>query len=1033
MLIKNLADILSFQAKNNPNKIAIYTKNSTITFLELEKFVCKIANYLKSQDIRPKDVVLHYFDDEFLLAVTMLALAKIGACLVSISKNSPKNELNEIKNLLSPKYILSNSSDIKLDFKVKSLIFTNETLNSLKNSIYKDEKEFDSSLIWQVVIGSGTTGKAKFFEVSHKLEFERVKISQSSIETISSDRVLSLLELLYNSTKIRFLMTLYSGASYVIWDKKDNDFVSFCKKYQISILFTTVFHIESILKTFPNISKESFSFLRVLSIGASNISDDLRKRIKEKLTSNLYVTYGTNEVGGITCANKESVFDISQTVGKALNNVLVQIVDEEDRELKIGEVGYIRVKNLGMIDGYLNDEKATKKAFKNGWYYPLDLGKFTKEKELIYCGRSDDMMIMNGINIYSTQIENQIISHKAVKDLCVVGFKHKIHQDIPICAIVLKDDKKVKKEELMNYCVERLGFLSPKDIVFLDEIPKNEQGKVIKSKLKQKIFLKQIERRNIRNYNINFRIEKEINLNYLRQWFIEVLNLDILEIKEKNYILFISKYVIKLVTSLFQACQIPIFKDIEINSLSVDEVQKNRFILTVSYEYVDSISIQHYTKILDNSFNYVLFMAQNQITLENKKLLLDNIFNLINQILFQMPIGKSTIHILKEATKKNIPFFHLGDGVYQLGWGSKSRKIDRSTIDSDSAMGSKLSQNKLFTANLLRLAGLPAPIHSVTNDKNEALQMAKILKYPLVVKPIDLDRGEGVSVNIFDEESLIKAFELAYNLSKKKQVIIEKQVVGVCHRLFIVGKELLYCVKRLPICVFADGKSSIEELIKKANDKEDLKTPWDSSKQFFPNDELALKFIKDTSYSLKSTPKKGVLIPLRDIESTKWGGYDEDVTKLVHIENIKIALQATKLFELKVAGIDIITSDISKPWYETNAIINEVNFAPLLGGGDISKKNIGKFLDLLLKGDGKIPIELYNNKKEALDKQKELISNKVRCYLICEEDVFDSEERVVIFRNYTLGQKLKALLLNKNVDAIVIFSLNEAEVLFSYS
>ena len=73
-------------------------------------------------------------------------------------------------------------------------------------------------------------------------------------------------------------MTLYSGASYIIWDKKDSDFVSFCKKYQVSILFTTVFHIESILKTFPNIKKESFNFLRVLSIGASNISDDLSNK-----------------------------------------------------------------------------------------------------------------------------------------------------------------------------------------------------------------------------------------------------------------------------------------------------------------------------------------------------------------------------------------------------------------------------------------------------------------------------------------------------------------------------------------------------------------------------------------------------------------------------------------------------------------------------------------------------------------------------------------------------------------------------------
>jgi cyanophycin synthetase len=428
----------------------------------------------------------------------------------------------------------------------------------------------------------------------------------------------------------------------------------------------------------------------------------------------------------------------------------------------------------------------------------------------------------------------------------------------------------------------------------------------------------------------------------------------------------------------------------------------------------------------------MLWMATNQVTLENRKILFDEISNgLINPILSQMPPGKSRIHVLKEAFKKKIPFFHLGDGVYQFGWGSKSRKMDRSTIDSDSAMGSKLSQNKIFTANILKMAGLPAPIHGVANNKEEALNIVKQITYPVVIKPIDLDRGEGVSVNISNENDLIKAFEIAYKLSKRKQVIIEKQVAGICHRLFIINKKLLYAVKRLPISVLCDGESKIEDLIKKANQKEFLKTPWDYTKQYFPNDELAIKTLEELSYTLDSIPSKDILIPLRDIESTQWGGIDEDVTNIVHPDNLKIALQATNLFELQVAGIDIITTDISKPWYETDAIINEVNFAPLLGGGDISRKKIGEFLDLLLKGDGKIPIESYNDELKALNRQKELILEGTKAYFISNEKVFDHENSLLVFKNYTLSQKLKALLLNKNVDLIIIFSLNDVEVMFN--
>lgn len=165
------------------------------------------------------------------------------------------------------------------------------------------------------------------------------------------------------------------------------------------------------------------------------------------------------------------------------------------------------------------------------------------------------------------------------------------------------------------------------------------------------------------------------------------------------------------------------------------------------------------------------------------------------------------------------------------------------------------------------------------------------------------------------------------------------------------------------------------------------------------------------------------MIPLRDIESTQWGGIDEDVTNMIHPDNLKIAFQATNLFELKVAGIDIITTDISKPWYETDAIINEVNFAPLLGGGDISRKKIGEFLDLLLKDDGRIPIEQYDDELKALNRQKELILEGVKAYFISNEKVIDYENSLLIFKNYTFSQKMKALLLNKNVDLIIIFSL----------
>jgi acyl-coenzyme A synthetase/AMP-(fatty) acid ligase len=489
MKINNLADILTFQAKEKPNKIAIYSSSFEISFKELENYVCKTAKYFQQKNIKERDIIIHNFENELLIIVSMLALAKIGATFISVSKNIPKLELEEIKENLKPLFLISDNDFLSF-LSINQVKFSKEILFNLNDESYNSPSKFNSNFPWQIVIGSGTTGKAKLFEVSHKLEFERIKISQSSIKINENDNISSLIELNYNSTKIRFLAGLYSGASYSLLDNKIINIIEFYLKYKVTILYTTVFHVENLLKKIPTDITNIFYFLRVLSIGASNISDDLRERLKSKLTPNLYIAYGTNDIGGITCTSINHI--MSQTVGYPIEGIQVEIVDENDKEKPIEEIGFIRVKSPGMIDGYLNDEEATNKAFRNGWFYPGDLGKFTQNGELIYCGRSDHMMIMNGINIYPAQIENVLTSHEFIKDASALPIKHPIHQDIPICAVVLKKDFQISKKELMDYCIERLGFTSPREIVFLDFIPRNEQGKVIRTELINKIL-----------YNIN--------------------------------------------------------------------------------------------------------------------------------------------------------------------------------------------------------------------------------------------------------------------------------------------------------------------------------------------------------------------------------------------------------------------------------------------------------------------------------------------------------------------------------------------------
>jgi cyanophycin synthetase len=541
--------------------------------------------------------------------------------------------------------------------------------------------------------------------------------------------------------------------------------------------------------------------------------------------------------------------------------------------------------------------------------------------------------------------------------------------------------------------------------------------------------LKQVSK----EYKLELIISNNISTKLINLWFEDLLLDKSAVLLNKSIIEEISEKGLILIKTLFQISQIPVFYNGKILSIKKND---NKYIVKLRIGYIDLISSEYYIKVINFSFKYILWMAQNEPTLENKlsfyKICQEEIINFIEK---NMTPGKSRIPVLKAAFNKNIPFKHLGNGIYQLGWGSKSRKMDRSTIDTDSAIGSTLSQNKIFTANLLKMAGLPAPSHGLANTKEEALVIALKLKYPIVVKPMDLDRGEGVTVDIYDVNKLYKAFEHAFNLSRVKKIIIEKQVQGVCHRLFIANNKLLYCVKRLAISIQADGINTISSLLDNANNEEAKKAPW-IKKEFFPNDSLTIEALKKLEYTLDSIPSKDTWIELRDIESTKWGGRDVDVTDFVHPDNLDIALRASKLFELNVVGIDIITSDISKSWNETNAIINEVNFAPLLGGGEISRSYIPKFFDDFIEKDGRIPLEIYlGNTQEAVNiakmKHQEYVNKGFSCYFTNHITTLDNNYKEVKFTTNGILNRVQALLLNNKVDALILLIQND-EFLHSY-
>ena len=467
--------------------------------------------------------------------------------------------------------------------------------------------------------------------------------------------------------------------------------------------------------------------------------------------------------------------------------------------------------------------------------------------------------------------------------------------------------------------------------------------------------------------------------------------------------------------------QIPTFELPEVVS-AVHKGDESEFIeLILALDFVRFVPLDAYKICIDNALKLTRWMAQNSVTQTNKTYL----FNLVKKDVIQpltslVMSSKTTIPVLSVAHTLQIPFSHLGLGVYQLGWGSRAKRLERSLCDKDSAIGVKLSQNKSYTANLIAMAGLPAPEHIAVSTYKEAKNATQRLGYPVVVKPIDLDRGEGITVDIVSDNGLKQAFTTALALTRLKQVLVEKQVAGVCHRLFISHGKLLYAVKRLPISVQGDGEHTVSELIAAQLTLQNQQPPW-ARNEIQAIDELAIAAMKRVGIFPESIPQSGVWVPLRRIESTQSGGIDEDVTLLVHPENIRIAIEAARIMGLEIAGVDIISEDITQPWFDNGAVINEVNSAPSLGEGQISRSYLPQFFAEIIEGDGRIPIEEADTQEQAKILQNKYQQQGLRCFITSPTDTFDCSGDIIPMLFNTMRKRIRALINRPDVDAIIVF------------
>ena len=291
--------------------------------------------------------------------------------------------------------------------------------------------------------------------------------------------------------------------------------------------------------------------------------------------------------------------------------------------------------------------------------------------------------------------------------------------------------------------------------------------------------------------------------------------------------------------------------------------------------------------------------------------------------------GPSTQAILDEAASRDVPFIRLNDqSLVQLGQGKYQQRIRATMTSKTSALAVDIAGDKQLTRQLLESAGLPVPSGKIVRTADEAVEAARRIGFPVVVKPLDGNHGRGVGLDLTSARAVRGAFSRALKESRRGWVVVEGMVGGRDYRLLVIGGHMVAVAERVPAHVVGDGKHTVRELVAAANTDPRRGIGHEKVLTRIRIDDVAEALVRSQGQELDGVPDTDVMVLLAATGNMSTGGSAIDRTWDAHEDNVEIAEEAARVVGLDVAGIDFIAPDITVPVREAGGAIVEVNAAP---------------------------------------------------------------------------------------------------------
>ena len=472
----NIVALLYEQALLQPQAAAIITDQQVISYAELKRCVSILAKYFRDQGMLPGQVVGVSMLQHPLHLLVLLALAQVGAVSLPLHPAIPAERRLLAAQRFGATCVVSGRNEFALEG-VRFIGFDGVSFDAGSTG---DEMIFaaNGDMPLRIDVSSGTSGNPKGMILTHGVSTLRNQINDAGATSLS--RVLSVdLNFIVG---FRIALASLSRGSGLVFSPTAaaQDVMHSMITHRVTHAYLSPVQVRDILALAGAGGPRFVDIVCLRFIGGA-VRADLLQAAMEKLSPNVFISYASTESAVVSIATPEMLVRHPGTSGRVCECATVEIVDAEGKVLPVGTTGNMRIRSSHQVSGYYRDEARNQRHFRDGWFYPGDLGHFDAEGLLYMDGRADEQINIGGMNINPEDIEATLAAHPAVMDAGVFVAMEAQGYEVSAVALVLPDATRL--DEVRAYAGAKLGPLAPARYFITTTLPRTQTGKIRRAEL----------------------------------------------------------------------------------------------------------------------------------------------------------------------------------------------------------------------------------------------------------------------------------------------------------------------------------------------------------------------------------------------------------------------------------------------------------------------------------------------------------------------------------------------------------------------